>query len=324
MPFNVTQRQVIVFTAGITLGVAAAWAVFGWHSGGGEPVAHATVPAPVAKAGKAAPTAVAVAVGACAFTPVVATAAGDDGRVQIQPELSGRSGKDVDAWILDGKEAVAAGRQRDAESDFLMACRAAEKLGDSGAMPQAEAMYHLGRHYAGLAGAASEPRSGELWRRAEGLFAASLQAYSARYGESSDKTRFATKGLVEAREHTGGGPTVAAAAVPSRPAVAKPAKAALAKAEPPKELAPAPAPAAAVKEPVVKPAAPRQPEPAVAAAAPAPLKIPEAKVAVVMPWPRPAVQDAEESAVMEPPARAVGNAIGSATGDAHDSGAAAQ
>ncbi len=211
MPFQVTQRQSTVFIAGLALGLAAAWAVFGRHSAGPQHVAQAQTPPAASKATAVAP--VSVAVDACAFAPVVATAAGDDGRVQVQADVSGRSAKDVDTWILDGKEAVAAGRQRDAEADFLMACRAAEKLDTGGVLPQAEAMYHLGRHYAALAGAATASRSGELWHRSEGLFAASFQAFNARYGDTSDKTRFAAKGLAEAREHAGGAAAVAAAPV---------------------------------------------------------------------------------------------------------------
>src|SRR3954468_11951548 len=171
MPFQVTSRQAIVFIAGLALGIAGAWALFAKHSGATGHAAQKQSPAASTKAMGAAP--VSVAVGACAFTPVVSTAASDDGRVNVQSDLSGRGPKEIEGWLLDGKEAVAAGRQRDAEADFLMACRAAEELGDGGVLPQAEAMYNLGRHYAALAGAAPESRSGELWKRAGSLFAAS-------------------------------------------------------------------------------------------------------------------------------------------------------
>jgi hypothetical protein len=287
MPFTVTSRQATVFIAGIVIGGAGAWALFGTHSG--APGRSAGPQPPVTAARTAAAAAVPVASGACAFAPVVATAAGDDGRVTLRSDLSGRGAKDVDDWLLAGKEAVAAGRQRDAETDFLMACRAAEQLGDGGGLPQAEAMYHLGRHYAALAGAAAEPRSSELWGRAEGLFAASLQAFNARYGEASDKTRFAAKGLAEVRTHTGGAPALAAAAA-----------AAPARAQTPKQ--PAHAQAAV-------PAPPRPQEPKVASVKPAP------------PKPRPAAapaQPADEPAGLEPPARAVGSAIGQARAPAAD------
>jgi hypothetical protein len=319
MPFQVTQRQSIVFIAGLALGIAVAWAVFGRHSAAPQKVAQAQAIAPAAKSAAVAP--VSVAVDACAFSPIVATAAGDDGRVQVQEEVSGRTAKDVDTWILDGKEAVAAGRQRDAEADFLMACRAAEKLDSGGVLPQAEAMYHLGRHYAALAGAAAESRSGELWRRAESLFAASLQAFNARYGDSSDKTRFAAKGLAEAREHTSGAPAVAAAA----PATHKPTATAkvaevkpppvVAKVQPPKEIAQVPAPAAAPKAPEQE--APEQKVAEQKAAEPklTEQKVPEQKVADVKPAapkPRPLAPAAEPAnePVMEPPSRAVGSATG--------------
>jgi hypothetical protein len=304
MPFQVTQRQSIVFIAGLALGVAAAWAVFGRHGGTPAHGADAKVSAPAARSSVAP---VSVAVGACAFTPVVATAAGDDGRVQVQDELSGRSPKDVDNWILQGKEAVAAGRQRDAEADFLMACRAAEKLADTGALPQAEAMYHLGRHYASLAGAVAEPQAGELLRRAEGLFSASLQTFNALYGGESDKTRFAAKGLAEVRGHGMGAPAAAAApATAKAPQVKAPGvKTAPAKVEPPKEVAQAPAP---------KPAT-----------GPKPAKAPEHTVAVVKPTapkPRPAREPAAQpdadTVVVEPPSRAAGSATGQAHAPAGD------
>lgn len=323
-----TSRQIIVFVAGLAVGGAAAWAVFGGHGGSAEPAAKKS-PAASAKAAGAAP--VSVAVGACDFKPVVATAASDDGRVQLQASLSGRGPKDIEGWLLEGKEAVAAGRQRDAESDFLMACRAAEELGDAGVLPQAEAMYHLGRHYAGLAGAAPASGSPELWRRAEGLFSASLKAFDARYGQESDKTRFAAKGLAEVQAHaTGGAPAVAAAPAPAKdkvaenkvakaappaPAKVEPPKEPIAKAEPRKEAVaraepPKPAPA-----PEPKAAPPSKPEPEPRPVVAEKPKAPEPQVAVAKPAapkPRPAPAQASDETIVEPTAAASGSATGSA------------
>ncbi|MCG2594290.1 hypothetical protein LZ009_16045 [Ramlibacter sp. XY19] len=267
-----STRQTIVFVAGLAIGVAAAWAVFGRSGGSADAVADRKAPTANAKSAGVAP--VSVAVGACDFKPVVSTAASDDGRVQLQASLSGRGPKEIESWLLEGKEAVAAGRQRDAEADFLMACRAAEELGDSGVLPQAEAMYHLGRHYAGLAGAAPAGGSAELWQRAQGLFAASLKAFDARYGQDSDKTRFAAKGLAEVQAHAAGGAPAVAAAPAKKAAEAK----VLAKATP----APTPAKVEVARTEPAKPEPPKvEPVPQVVKAEPA------RPVAVAKPAPEP-------------------------------------
>jgi len=315
MPYQVTSRQAIVFVAGLALGIAGAWALFGKHSGATEQAGHKQSAAAATRTMGAAP--VSVAVGACDFKPVVSTAASDDGRVNVQTELSGRGPKEIESWLLDGKEAVAAGRQRDAEADFLMACRAAEQLGDGGVLPQAEAMYHLGRHYAQLAGAAPESGSGELWKRAGSLFAASLKAFDARYGNDSDKTRFAAKGLADVQAHNGGA-TIVAAGNASAPAkatkveVAKVVPPAAVKVEPARQEVHAAAPVVETKPAPFAKAAP-EPKPApetkvVAAPKPVPdtkivavpKPMPETKVVVVpKPMPEPKVV-AQPKAAPEP------------------------
>ena len=40
MPYQVTSRQAIVFVAGLALGIAGAWALFGKHSGATEQAGH--------------------------------------------------------------------------------------------------------------------------------------------------------------------------------------------------------------------------------------------------------------------------------------------
>src|SRR5205085_594736 len=70
-------------------------------------------------------------------------------------------------------------------------------------IPLADAMYQLGRHYANVA-ALSGGKNKELFQRAERLYSASLEAYRARYGDDSEKARFAREGLVTVQQATGG------------------------------------------------------------------------------------------------------------------------
>ena len=65
MPF--TTRQTVVFVAGLAIGIAAAWAVFGRHGDGPAPDAGKKAAAASTKALGAGP--VSVAVGACDFKP---------------------------------------------------------------------------------------------------------------------------------------------------------------------------------------------------------------------------------------------------------------
>ena len=55
-----TSRQITVFVAGLAIGVAAAWAVFGRHGGSAESAAAKKAPVASAKAQGAAPVSVAV------------------------------------------------------------------------------------------------------------------------------------------------------------------------------------------------------------------------------------------------------------------------
>lgn len=231
----VTLRQGAIFGSGLVLGAAAAaWAVLASQAPDAPkppPAGSAPVSAPAAR-----PAAVAVAPArqhaACPAQPATRASADGDGRIRLEDSA------EVPALILAGKEAAAAGRPRDAEVAFLAACRVADKSKGTDSIAAADARYQLGRHYASVvaAGGAGSP---ELLKRAELLYADSLQTYTARHGAGHERTRFAAEGLTELRQ-----------------TLAQPQQ-------------PAPAVVAARPKPVetqAKAPAPRQPEPAVAVA----------------------------------------------------------
>lgn len=186
----------------------------------------------------------------CSFEPMVAKTGPDDGTLRVDKDLQAASSGAISALLLSGKEAAAAGKARDAEAAFLMACRSAEGLaGDP--IPLADAQYQLGRHYAQLASLPDAKRRDELLRRAEGLYASSLEAFRRHRGPEHEKTRFASEGLARVQQLKEGPvavPAVAAASAPAAaddtrvsgaPAQATPPVAAPAKAEPPKATPPA-------------------------------------------------------------------------------------
>lgn len=222
----------IVFVAGMALGALGAWTVLTAHDDADAPqpapaaaaaapsAAHAQAHAqpisaaaePVRAASMTAVPASAVepTFHACAYAPAVRKAASDDGQETLQSHPAGATPSEVAAMLLTGKEAVASGRQRDAEIDFLNACRNAEVVPVTDGVSLADAMYQLARLYGNLvlAGAPDRP---ELRRRAEELYTASLQEYRSHYGERHEKTRFAREGLA-AVEQAGSTPVTKHAA----------------------------------------------------------------------------------------------------------------
>lgn len=227
----------IVFVAGIALGAAGAWTMLGARDSDAadpvpasapRPAAHAqAVSAPAEPVRAAALTAVPASAveptfRSCAYAPVVRKAAPDDGQETLQSHPAGAAPSEVAAMLLTGKEAFASGRQRDAEIDFLNACRNAEVVPVTDGVSLADAMYQLARLYGNLviAGAPNRP---ELRRRAEELYTASLQEYRSHYGERAEKTRFAREGLA-AVEQAGATPVAPhGAARPHATTVAAPA-----------------------------------------------------------------------------------------------------
>lgn len=122
----------------------------------------------------------------CPAQPIAAMAGDKDGRFPMQADESGLIAADIPSFLVLGQAASAAGRVRDADVALLMSCRIADKLKGSASVESADARYQLGLHYTelalheGLAGAANRP---ELRARAEALYADSLLAYAARFGD---------------------------------------------------------------------------------------------------------------------------------------------
>ena len=267
----INLRQQAVFAAGLLFGgIAAAWAVLHWQ--GANDAAKLPLP-PLHVASKGVPVSVlnkpassvtpAVAPtsttrAACPTQAIVGAGGTGDGHLRLQGRLDGKPAADVAALILAGKEAAAAGRPRDAEINFLMACHAADHLALQDPMADAEARYQLGRHYANAVLAGRSTDRAALLRRADLLYSDSLQAFRAKYGDTHEKTRFAAAGLASVRQtltSSGGAPQDAPVIASLRlPAAQRPAPVARA------EVPPLPENAAAQKLPV----APRQTVPAVA------------------------------------------------------------
>jgi uncharacterized protein len=236
-----------VLVAGVAAGAIGMMSL----RGGDGP--YAGSPAPATRSMGAAPATTAfmkAVAGNCDLAPVLPSAGNGDGHAVLQTNPATASASEVGSLILEGKEAVASGHQRDAEIDFLNACRNAAALSDGDGIPLADAMYQLGRHYANVA-AFGAPKSKELFQRAERLYSASLEAYRARYGEGHEKTRFAREGLTTVLQATGGKPPTVVAKAPPAAAGTAPSAAPATTAAP----APAPAPAvAAATTPVPAPA----------------------------------------------------------------------
>jgi hypothetical protein len=164
---------------------------------------------------------------ACPSRPLLAAAGGKDGQVTVPASVTGKTGKDIDALLVAGKEAAAAGQARDAEVAYLTSCRVADAFKGTGSIESANARYQLARHYVEVAGGASAAPMGqraEILRQAQAFYADSLQRFRAQWGDSHEKTRFAAAGLEAARmallETTP--PAAGSAAVVSAPRMAAP------------------------------------------------------------------------------------------------------
>ena len=159
---------------------------------------------------------------ACPLQPAVAPAGEKDGQFPLQADVSGLTATDIGSFLVIGKQSAAAGRPRDAETAFLMACRVADKIKGAGSIESADARYQLGVHYAAFAlavGAPAGAHQAELLQRAEGLYADSLPAFVAKYGASGDPSRQASQGLSAVRQALA---QPAARPVPGEPAVEAP------------------------------------------------------------------------------------------------------
>ena len=163
-----------VLVAGVAAGAIGMMSL----RGGDGPYAGSAAPATRSMGSAPATTAFIKAVaGNCEMVPMLPSAGNGDGRAILQANPASATAAEVGSLILDGKEASASGHQRDAEIDFLNACRNAAALPDSDGIPLADAMYQLGRHYANVA-AFGAPKSQDLFQRAERLYSASCLLYT--------------------------------------------------------------------------------------------------------------------------------------------------
>ena len=143
-----------------------------------------------------------LALNACPLQPAIAAAGEKDGQFPLQADVAGLTAADIGSFLVIGKQSAAAGRPRDAEVAFLMACRVADKIKGSASVESADARYQLGTHYRALALAGTMPPGpdrAELLQRAEGLYADSLPAYVAKYGQSGEMPRQTGEGLSAVR-----------------------------------------------------------------------------------------------------------------------------
>ncbi|MES2632352.1 MAG: hypothetical protein V4669_05235 [Pseudomonadota bacterium] len=125
----------------------------------------------------------------CRIDPIVKRAGAGDGSAVQGATASGS------ALIVKGKEAAAAGRDRDAEVAFLAACKLEPpQPGAAATLARADAKYNLGRHYASLAQEGAANR-GELSARAAILLHQSLAVYQAQLGAEHEKVKFAAQAI---------------------------------------------------------------------------------------------------------------------------------
>jgi hypothetical protein len=160
---------------------------------------------------------------ACPMSPMLAAAGAKDGQVLPPASVEGKTEKDIEALLVAGKEATAAGQLRDAEVDYLTACRVADAGKGAGSIESANARYQLARHYAAVANTVNDlpiARRAVILARAQSYYEDSLQRFRAEWGDAHEKSRLASEGLKTTR--------VALAQTAARPAAASD----IAKAEP--------------------------------------------------------------------------------------------
>ncbi|MDB5744490.1 MAG: hypothetical protein JWR68_2805 [Polaromonas sp.] len=216
---GLTAQEMTVFVLGFLLAavaLAGAWMTWGpgWSYLPAKQATEASAPPATLASGQ---------LTTCPLQPAAAPAGENDGKFPLQADVSGLTAADIASFLVVGKTAAANGRSRDAEIAFLMACRVADNLKGADSVESADAKFQLGGHYAqlalaaGSAGAANRP---ELLRRAELLYADSLQAYRARYSEGHEKSRSAAEGLAAVQPQPGSpspSPPATAAAATAKP-----------------------------------------------------------------------------------------------------------
>lgn len=224
---TIGKRQFAILAAALALGAAVSAGVWLFINPSSLRMADndktTVIPAPVvARALAPEPFA------ACPSQPAAPVAGQKDGKFLMQGDLSGTAATDTTRFIVAGKEAAVAGRPRDAEVAFLMACRVADKFKGASSVESADAKYQLAWQYEWLAredGLAAGANRAELLKRADSLYSDSLKVYLAKFGPNHEKARFAADGLAAVQQILANGPPVQR---PS-PAIEKPAEATVAR-----------------------------------------------------------------------------------------------
>lgn len=197
----ISGRQWGLFVAGLVLGGAGVALVLSDHE---APPSAATKRPPASAVLGAAPAASSNAVlapavtaehqAACDDKPLLRASGAADGRLSVPEATASKALEVAEKSIVAGKEVAAAGRVRDAEVAFLVACRIAAQA--ERPLTLAEAKYNLARHYAQVAG---EPAGADLREklseRAEALYTAAHALFGAHLGAGHEKARFAANGL---------------------------------------------------------------------------------------------------------------------------------
>ena len=192
-PLALTPRQLKIFASVLVLAAAAAIGAWMLMRSDSSPLSGKP------KTSGSAPQAVALEPGqtaACPLQPATVVAGEKDGRFPLQAGVAGLVAADIASFFVIGKEAAAAGRPRDAEVAFLMACQVADKLKGIDSVESAQARYELGSHYARLAldnRSVTAANSAELRSRAERLSSDSWQRYHFKYGQGHEQLAFASQ-----------------------------------------------------------------------------------------------------------------------------------
>ena len=198
--------RLIIFASGMVLAAAAlmaAWMTLHESASSASDRLKTSNPARLAGVPASRPFA------ACPLQPAVPAAGEKDGQFPLQADVSGLIAADIASFIAIGKDAVAAGRLRDAEVAFLMACRTADKLKGADSVESADAKFQLGAHYAQLAVQPADPASrAELLRQAERFYADSSHTYLLTHGQADEVARFAAEGLATVRQRLAHGDSV--------------------------------------------------------------------------------------------------------------------
>lgn len=151
----------------------------------------------------------------CPLQAAISAVGPKDGQFPSQVHMTGLSATEIASFLVIGSEAASAGRQRDAETAFLMSCRVADKFKGATSVESADAKRHLGGHYAKVsvstdAGVSSNQM--ELLWRAQLLFADSLNAYVEKLGETHEKVRRTAQELAAVQQSLAGMQTLELAA----------------------------------------------------------------------------------------------------------------